>query len=318
MSKISILFDLDMTLLDTSRLYQYRFQQNWGYVKNNLNLVVPFSGHKVAPHQLPGLLKQKGYRVAIVTSSPKWYAKSLLDRFSISHDVLVAYEDTELHKPDPAPILFALEQIERLPAYAHYLGDQIVDMQASFRSGVIPIGAMWGMSSLKEIAGNAPDILVNNPHLLLDPNEYPKLGYLLEAAFSDLGEYYIHDGNVLTWDEYGYKTYALGRYFPEKDGRHFKSELSKRIMEINSRPVMSHVFASSIATLVETFLAMDNWVPTIVTCVPPKPGQTNRFLSIFEELLNMVSGKIRIIPDGLVTSANPDQIAGNVVKLKAC
>ncbi|MFX8723727.1 HAD-IA family hydrolase, partial [Acinetobacter baumannii] len=66
---------------------------------------------RAAPHELPGLLKADGQRVGIVTSSPDWYATAVLRQFRIPYDTLISYGDTENHKPDPEPILAALNRL---------------------------------------------------------------------------------------------------------------------------------------------------------------------------------------------------------------
>ena len=105
----TFLFDLDMTLVNSSDLERWRNRQMWRHVKDNISLVRPFSSRATPPHELPGKLKAAGHPVGIITSSPRWYAEKILKSFRIEYDVLVAYEDTEEHKPDPSPINKALE-----------------------------------------------------------------------------------------------------------------------------------------------------------------------------------------------------------------
>lgn len=49
--------------------------------------------------------------------------------------VIVAFEDTKKHKPDPEPLLNALKQIDISPADAIYIGDQQSDFLAARAAG---------------------------------------------------------------------------------------------------------------------------------------------------------------------------------------
>jgi pyrophosphatase PpaX len=59
-------------------------------------------------------------------------------------DVIVTADDTERHKPDPEPILFALAQLDAAPADAAYVGDSPFDVGAARAAGVHAIAVTWG------------------------------------------------------------------------------------------------------------------------------------------------------------------------------
>ena len=62
-------------------------------------------------------LRDDGCRLGIVTSKLRAVVDLVLDQISYgpAFEVIVTVEDTELHKPDPDPILFALRAAERRP-----------------------------------------------------------------------------------------------------------------------------------------------------------------------------------------------------------
>ncbi|MEG9526272.1 MAG: hypothetical protein MIL41_10975, partial [Hyphomicrobiales bacterium] len=95
----TFLFDLDMTLVDTSALATLRKTQQWHLVAANMHLVRAFRALPggVAPHEMPAALSMAGHRVGIVTSSPRPYAEEITRLFRIPYDVLVCYEDTADH-----------------------------------------------------------------------------------------------------------------------------------------------------------------------------------------------------------------------------
>lgn len=49
---------------------------------------------------------------------------------------IVAYEDTVAHKPDPEPLLLAVQRLGIQPSEAVYIGDSVSDMQASRAAGL--------------------------------------------------------------------------------------------------------------------------------------------------------------------------------------
>src|SRR4029453_2350803 len=66
---------------------------------------------------LPGL-KAQGRRLGIVTAKRHRTVGLALDRFpalASAFDVVVGYEDTSKHKPDPEPVLFAVEKLDGAP-----------------------------------------------------------------------------------------------------------------------------------------------------------------------------------------------------------
>ena len=75
----TFLFDLDMTLVDTSALATLRKTQQWHLVAANMHLVRAFRALPggVAPHEMPAALSMAGHRVGIVTSSPRPYAEEI-------------------------------------------------------------------------------------------------------------------------------------------------------------------------------------------------------------------------------------------------
>jgi pyrophosphatase PpaX len=53
-------------------------------------------------------------------------------------------ESTTRHKPNPEPVLYALEQLNAPVAGAVFVGDSPHDIRAGNAAGVITVGAVWG------------------------------------------------------------------------------------------------------------------------------------------------------------------------------
>ena len=66
-----------------------------------------------------------GHRLGIVTAKRRSTAELAFERVPLGHlfETIVGGDDTERHKPDPAPLLLAAERMGVDPADAAYVGD---------------------------------------------------------------------------------------------------------------------------------------------------------------------------------------------------
>ena len=104
-------------------------------------------------------LRSRGHPAAIVTSKARWLARRGLDHVGLGahFDVIVGCDSCERHKPDPQPVLVALDQLGYAPADAAFVGDSIHDMAAGNAAGVTTIAALWGPFTREQLAPSAPD-----------------------------------------------------------------------------------------------------------------------------------------------------------------
>ena len=93
-----------------------------------------------------GDLRAAGVHVGVATSKRRESAQQAMDILGISQhvDVLVAMEDTERHKPDPTPLLLALDRMGRGSNDAVYVGDAVVDVLAGKAAGMDTVAVTWG------------------------------------------------------------------------------------------------------------------------------------------------------------------------------
>ena len=239
---------------------------------------------KLDPHNLPARLKAKGHDIAVVTSSPRWYAEQLIKDFGITTDAVVAFGDTELHKPDPEPIRVALDQLGADLERAYFVGDSIADVQASYRAGIVSVGAGWGVRDFEKFSSSAPDVLLRKPGSLLRFSELDRRGYLAEVLCAGKTPK-IHRGSVLPCG-HSPKRYSLGRYFKTEDPRHARSALAASLLKLKSKDGPAEVLGQALAA----FIRRVGWTPDFVVPVPPKPNQRRRrfraVLEAAEPLLN--------------------------------
>lgn len=277
-----VLFDLDMTLLDTSALHLQRTLGQWPQVMGNLHQVVAFPTN---PHLVPSQLQTVGLKVGVVTSSPRHYATQLLANFSVPFDVLVTGTDGLEAKPSPATLLHALQRLQLPPSEALYVGDDAKDVEASHRAGVVSIGAGWA-KQLAQFARAAPDVLIDGPQVLLQllqPQQLQVHRFTGEVPAGSAPA--IHGGALLPFTE----GVALGRYFTTSDMRAPGHELTTQLLQLKNSDAPAAALSTKLATGI--WILERTWQPDYIVSVPPKPSQPrNRFTQLFQLTAAMWAG----------------------------
>jgi pyrophosphatase PpaX len=117
-------------------------------------------------------LRAQGRRLGIVTAKRHRTVALAVDRFpwlGAEFDVVVAHEDTERHKPDPDPVLTAVEQLGAEPGDAAYVGDSPFDIRAAKSAGAFAVAVGWGgIHADDTLLAEEPDAFVSTPEELLD------------------------------------------------------------------------------------------------------------------------------------------------------
>ncbi|MGI8927137.1 MAG: HAD family hydrolase [Tepidiformaceae bacterium] len=125
-----------------------------------------FAGIEAVLTELAG----SGVQMAVVTSKVSWGAIDELGQAGIlpHFAAVVGYDDTELHKPDPAPIFSALERlVVDDAADAVFVGDSPADVWAARNAGALSVGALWGTLDEELLRDAMPDRLAVSPADLL-------------------------------------------------------------------------------------------------------------------------------------------------------
>jgi HAD superfamily hydrolase (TIGR01662 family) len=128
----AILFDLDQTLIDSSKLEKKRQARQWDWILSNLELVQPREGIE----NLLSEIEVTGLSIGLVTSAPRHYADTVCQRFGWTFDTVVTYHDTHFHKPHPNPLLKAASNLGLDPENCIYIGDDEKDQIAARRAGM--------------------------------------------------------------------------------------------------------------------------------------------------------------------------------------
>ena len=90
-------------------------------------------------------LKERGYKMAIVSNKIDSAVKELNERFFSEYiDVAIGEKDGIKRKPAPDTVLQALKELGSTKEEAIYVGDSEVDFQTAINSGLPCISVLWG------------------------------------------------------------------------------------------------------------------------------------------------------------------------------
>jgi pyrophosphatase PpaX len=114
-------------------------------------------------------LRSRGQRLGIVTAKRRATVELAFARLPLAHlfETIVGGDETERHKPDPAPLRLALERLGARASDAAYVGDSPYDMQAARAGGLHAVGVTWGGIHAREALVDA-EVIVDRAEELLD------------------------------------------------------------------------------------------------------------------------------------------------------
>jgi len=114
-------------------------------------------------------LRARGHRLGIVTAKRRATVELAFARLPLAHlfETIVGGDETQRHKPDPAPLRLALERLGVSASEAAYVGDSPYDMQAARAGGLHAVGVTWGGIHAREALVDA-EVIVDRAEELLD------------------------------------------------------------------------------------------------------------------------------------------------------
>lgn len=175
----AVLFDLDNTLLGTSKLEQARTTGDRKLFEKLLPQIKLF---KKTLNVLEDI-KTKGFPMGLVTNSPRWYAERLLSHFDIESffEVVICYDDVRASgaKPNAFGINLACDRLGvKNKNNVFYIGDQKIDIDASYAAGVVPLAPTWANIKIAQM----PVCVVSTSEFVEQLHTPSNLRLLAEAA----------------------------------------------------------------------------------------------------------------------------------------
>lgn len=130
------------------------------------DLVRSFPGVREAVAEI----RDRGLRLGIVTSKRREKTLRGLEACGYPLDwfaTVVTASDLAAHKPDPAPVRMALEEMGEGTERTLFAGDSIHDLRAGRAAGVRTAAALWGPYDRERLAPGEPDLWLERPADLL-------------------------------------------------------------------------------------------------------------------------------------------------------
>lgn len=136
----SIIFDMDLTLVDTTRLEESRHTRNWAQAYS----LIPFTTMYDGIADVLEIIRKNNIKTCIVSTSPRSYIDRLVAYYNIPAQYIVGYHDVKPTKPHPAPMLKAIELMGVSTKDTISFGDRAIDVQSSNAAGIESVACFWG------------------------------------------------------------------------------------------------------------------------------------------------------------------------------
>jgi pyrophosphatase PpaX len=102
--------------------------------------------------------------MGVVTSKSRRVAMRGIELFGLQQhfEVVVCSDDLDVHKPDPGPILHAVEIMGRSVSECVYVGDSPYDMRAAKAAGTKGAAALWGAFCAEDVLEPGPEYALSS------------------------------------------------------------------------------------------------------------------------------------------------------------
>ena len=321
-----IIFDLDGTLLKTEDLQTFRGREhlsNTSFAYKESLLTASLDVVELIPNDFLAAIADccPQLKMAVVTRSPRAYAKTLLESFypTIKWHAIVAFEDVHAPKPDPEGYQVAAARADVSdPARVVVVGDSDEDIDAAYRAGfsVALFRGDWGREwnypgqpnrtnryraiekvpdAVLDSADELTDLLINPSHLLPTAESYLGRSATQGSPVSIRGDAINHFNNLADEKRADNKisVTVLGRYFKANspyETRRRSHALTNVVLAAKETVVypdeIERCLAKAIDSTAKGAAFMDQ--PVLVCPIPARPGRPQRM----ERLLAGVSGHL--------------------------
>jgi DNA processing protein len=160
----NIIFDLDLTLVNSKPCEPYRKPQHWQEAYNAIPLCNLYPGMQ----EVFDFIRANSIKVCIVSTAPASYLRRMINYFHIPCDEVVGYHDVSVRKPNPQCMLVAMQRLGCTPDSVISFGDRSIDITASNAAGIKSVACLWGTEEKQALLASHPNHTINNPREILD------------------------------------------------------------------------------------------------------------------------------------------------------
>jgi phosphoglycolate phosphatase-like HAD superfamily hydrolase len=157
----AIIFDLDLTLVDSTIAEEARHQRNWQRV---YELIPHFSIYE-GISEVMTIIREHNIKTCIVSTAPRTYVEIVINFFKFPIPYIVSYYDAKPVKPHPAQMLKALEIMGEPASNVISFGDRDIDIQASNSANIESVACFWGTKERTNLVHSGYS------HAIIHPNE---------------------------------------------------------------------------------------------------------------------------------------------------
>ena len=157
----SIIFDLDLTLVDTTCLESLRHNRNWQEAYQRIPETSIYDGIG----EVMDIIRKHNIPCAIVSTSPRPYIEKIVAHYNLPIHHIVSYHDAKPIKPHPAQMLKALELLGSPAQKTISFGDRVIDIAASNAAGIESVACFWGTKEKSELLRS------EYSHAIISPKE---------------------------------------------------------------------------------------------------------------------------------------------------
>ena len=141
------------------------YEAGIGYYRSRMGEISSYPGI----NKLLDNLRSK-YKMAIVTSTHREQAMEILSKVGLLEyfSFIIGQDDTMMNKPDPEPVLLAMNRLGVTREDCIFVGDQPYDIIAAHEAGIIAAAATWGTGMKDVLEVYRPDYFLEHPGDLLE------------------------------------------------------------------------------------------------------------------------------------------------------
>ncbi len=108
-------------------------------------------------------LEQRGYRMAIASNKPSYFARDILKALEMEHlfAEVLGPNDVDRPKPDPEMLEIIMMRLGLAPDEVVYVGDMLLDIQVGQRAGVAVYAIPTGSATRQALLAGRPDRILH-------------------------------------------------------------------------------------------------------------------------------------------------------------